>query len=131
MVQPIHSDQHAGAPVIVALKCCIAYAEVPQFRIAFGTRVVACVDVMRKRYLPGTVTEPPTPVNKFRYLVFFDKDMFRYCSHDQLRLIAEKPMVGAWEQAPRDLCTILKRYLDVSAKTENNGNIVLSFVEYR
>ncbi|XP_045770387.1 uncharacterized protein LOC123870932 isoform X2 [Maniola jurtina] len=78
---------------------CLAYFEPSEVRMTIGTRVIALFkDISaRQAYYSGIVAEIPNPVNKYRYLIFFDDGYAQYAPHSQTRLVCEFSSL-VWEE---------------------------------
>ncbi|KAL4711258.1 hypothetical protein ACJJTC_019099 [Scirpophaga incertulas] len=72
---------------------CIAYNKPADVRMTIGTRIIALFKDVNKckrdAFYAGIVAEVPTPVNSYRYLVFFDDGYAQYVHHANTRLICE------------------------------------------
>ncbi|XP_069357080.1 uncharacterized protein [Maniola hyperantus] len=78
---------------------CLSYFEPSEVRMTIGTRVIALFkDIScRQAYYSGIVAEIPNPVNKYRYLIFFDDGYAQYAPHSQTRLVCEFSSL-VWEE---------------------------------
>lgn len=97
----------------------IAYGRAPEVRLSVGQRVIALAtetdekqSTKRLMFYPGTVAEPLSKYNQYRYLVFFDDGYVQYVEHDLVRLICKsEPCV--WDSIEnRSTRLFIKDYLD-------------------
>ncbi|XP_026322572.1 uncharacterized protein LOC113232150 [Hyposmocoma kahamanoa] len=107
------SKNHKNAYKILSARC-LAYAEPASVRLTIGTRVIALFKdkntVLREAFYSGVVAEMPNPVNKYRYLVFFDDGYAQYVHHVDTRLVSEScPLV--WEEVHPFSREFVKEYL--------------------
>nr|XP_037277427.1 LOW QUALITY PROTEIN: histone-lysine N-methyltransferase eggless-like [Rhipicephalus microplus] len=116
----------------------LAYAERSTVILPVGTRVVATYSdesvPPRHSLYAGLIAEPPKPLNKYRYLVFFDDGYAQYVDVDKVFLMCgSSPNV--WEDMYRDVRDFVSKYLEKyperpmlrlrkgqTVKTEWNGN---------
>ncbi|XP_013143389.1 PREDICTED: histone-lysine N-methyltransferase eggless-like isoform X2 [Papilio polytes] len=88
---------------------CLAYSEPPDVRLIIGTRIIACAEQTDSFY-SGVVAEVPNPVNKFRYLVFFDDGHAKYVQHANTRLVCECSQL-VWEEVHPYSQEFVRQYL--------------------
>ncbi|CAK1546469.1 unnamed protein product [Leptosia nina] len=95
----------------------VAYSEPANARMTIGTRVIALFqgsteneEKQRETYYSGVVAEIPNPVNKFRYLIFFDDGYAQYASHANTRLVCEYS-VQVWDEVHPFSRSFVKEYL--------------------
>lgn len=97
----------------------MAYGRAPEVRLAVGNRVIALatetdekLSTNRLTFYPGTIAEPLSKYNQYRYLVFFDDGYVQYVEHDLVRLISETDTY-AWESIENIvLRTFIKDYIE-------------------
>ncbi|XP_045538365.1 histone-lysine N-methyltransferase eggless [Papilio machaon] len=87
----------------------LAFSEPPDVRLIIGTRIIACAEKTDSFY-SGVVAEVPNPVNKFRYLVFFDDGHAKYVQHADTRLVCECSR-SVWEEVHPYSQEFVRQYL--------------------
>ncbi|KPI96426.1 Histone-lysine N-methyltransferase eggless [Papilio xuthus] len=87
----------------------LAYSDPPDVRLIIGTRIIACAEKTDSFY-SGVVAEVPNPVNKFRYLVFFDDGHAKYVQHADTRLVCECSR-SVWEEVHPYSQEFVRQYL--------------------
>lgn len=93
----------------------LAYADKPTVILPVGTRVVAtysdeCVPPRQSLYA-GLIAEPPKPLNRYRYLVFFDDGYAQYVDVDKVFVMCGTSK-HVWEDMYRDVQDFVRNYLD-------------------
>ncbi|XP_037507463.1 histone-lysine N-methyltransferase SETDB1 isoform X1 [Rhipicephalus sanguineus] len=93
----------------------LAYAERCTVILPVGTRVVATYSdesvPPRHSLYAGLIAEPPKPLNKYRYLVFFDDGYAQYVDVDKVYVMCgSSPNV--WEDMYRDVREFVRNYLE-------------------
>lgn len=93
----------------------LAYADRPTVILPVGTRVVAtysdeCVPPRQSLYA-GLIAEPPKPLNRYRYLVFFDDGYAQYVDVDKVFVMCGTSK-QVWEDMYRDVQDFVRNYLD-------------------
>ncbi|XP_029829493.2 histone-lysine N-methyltransferase SETDB1 isoform X4 [Ixodes scapularis] len=93
----------------------LAYADRPSVVLPVGTRVVATYTDeswnQRQSLYAGLVAEPPKPLNRYRYLVFFDDGYAQYVHIDKVFVMCGTSKTGVWDDMYRDVRDFVKTYL--------------------
>ncbi|CAH0761854.1 unnamed protein product [Diatraea saccharalis] len=101
-------------PVKLLPARCLAYNEPTDVRMTIGTRVIALFkdtnDNKRDSFYSGIIAEVPNPVNKYRYLIFFDDGYAQYVRHSDTRLVCECATL-VWEEVHPFSREFVREYL--------------------
>ncbi|XP_029829504.4 histone-lysine N-methyltransferase SETDB1-B, partial [Ixodes scapularis] len=93
----------------------LAYADRPPVVLPIGTRVVATYTDeswnQRQSLYAGLIAEPPKPLNRYRYLVFFDDGYAQYVHIDKVFVMCGTSKTGVWDDMYRDVRDFVKTYL--------------------
>lgn len=93
----------------------LAYAEKASVILPVGTRVVATYSdesvPPRHSLYAGLIAEPPKPLNKYRYLVFFDDGYAQYVDVDKVYVMCGSSE-NVWEDMYRDVREFVHKYLE-------------------
>ncbi|XP_075545915.1 SET domain bifurcated histone lysine methyltransferase eggless isoform X5 [Dermacentor variabilis] len=93
----------------------MAYAERATVILPVGTRVVATYSdesaPPRQSLYAGLIAEPPKPLNRYRYLVFFDDGYAQYVDIDKVFVMCGSSR-DVWEDMYRDVRDFVRSYLE-------------------
>ncbi|XP_070391784.1 histone-lysine N-methyltransferase SETDB1-B isoform X2 [Dermacentor albipictus] len=93
----------------------MAYAERAAVILPVGTRVVATYSdesvPPRQSLYAGLIAEPPKPLNRYRYLVFFDDGYAQYVDIDKVFVMCGCSR-DVWEDMYRDVRDFVRSYLE-------------------
>ncbi|CAN7998859.1 unnamed protein product, partial [Ixodes hexagonus] len=93
----------------------LAYADRPSVVLPVGTRVVATYTDeswnQRQSLYAGLIAEPPKPLNRYRYLVFFDDGYAQYVHIDKVFVMCGTSKTGVWDDMYRDVRDFVRNYL--------------------
>ncbi|XP_049521753.1 LOW QUALITY PROTEIN: histone-lysine N-methyltransferase SETDB1-like [Dermacentor silvarum] len=93
----------------------MAYAERAAVILPVGTRVVATYSdesvPPRQSLYAGLIAEPPKPLNRYRYLVFFDDGYAQYVDIDKVFVMCGSSR-DVWEDMYRDVRDFVRSYLE-------------------
>ncbi|CAH0404469.1 unnamed protein product [Chilo suppressalis] len=110
----VRFDGKARNPVKLLPGRCLAYPDPAEVRLTIGTRVIALFrvtnDSKRETFYSGIVAEVPNPVNKYRYLVFFDDGYAQYVHHSDTRVVCECSSL-VWEEVHPFSREFVREYL--------------------
>lgn len=94
----------------------LAYTDVPSVILPVGSRVVATYSdesfSPRQSLYAGVIAEPPKPLNRYRYLVFFDDGYAQYVAFDKVYLMCASSKDGVWEDMYSDVQDFVRGYLE-------------------
>ena len=62
-------------------------------------------------FYSGIIAEPPKPMNKFRYLVFFDDGYASYIPHKDIRAVTQ--VCSAFPNSVYPFFVVVKRIIDL------------------
>ncbi|XP_077519248.1 histone-lysine N-methyltransferase eggless-like isoform X2 [Amblyomma americanum] len=93
----------------------LAYADRPTVVLPVGTRVVATysdeASPPRQSLYAGIIAEPPKPLNRYRYLVFFDDGYAQYVDIDKVYVMCGASK-NVWEDVFLDTRDFVRGYLE-------------------
>lgn len=93
----------------------LAYADRPIVILSVGTRVVATYsdesNPPRQSLYAGLIAEPPKPLNRYRYLVFFDDGYAQYVDIDKVFVMCGSSK-NVWEDMFQDVQDFVRNYLE-------------------
>lgn len=95
----------------------IAYLTPASVLLEVGNRIIAAFkDITlpknrRDQFYPGIIAEAPTPVNNYRYLIFFDDGYSQYVAPELVHLIYEVSK-NVWDDINEQSRPFFKKYLE-------------------
>lgn len=93
----------------------LAYVDRPVVILPVGTRVVATYsdecNPPRQSLYAGIIAEPPKPLNRYRYLVFFDDGYAQYVDIDKVFVMCGASK-NVWEDMFQDVRDFVRNYLE-------------------
>ena len=99
----------------LTLKHIASFAE-SKVRIQVGTRVAALyinpANDLNMGFQSGIIAEPPKIVNKYRYLIFFDKGYASYVKHIYIRVVCDQTKDTIFKDIPPKTRNFVMKYLE-------------------
>ncbi|XP_064480730.1 histone-lysine N-methyltransferase SETDB1-like isoform X3 [Ornithodoros turicata] len=94
----------------------MSYVDPPSVILPVGSRIVATYSdeswSPRQSLYAGIIAEPPKPLNRYRYLIFFDDGYAQYVAFDKVYLMCGTSKGGVWEDMHEDVQDFVRGYLE-------------------